>query len=402
MIIPESQRLMERFAELKETARSIVGNGRGILAADESSGTAGKRLASINMENTAENRLAYRRMLFSKAEQLKDHIGGVILHEETVDQIDPSTGLPVTAPLVAAGIHLGIKLDKGTFAIPLNAHQEMATAGLDGLYDRCLSYYNKGCRFAKWRCVYKINVENATPSQQAIEMNASILAQYAAACQAAGLVPIVEPEILMDGNHDLATAASYARAVQAAVFKHLSDHHVYLPGTLLKPNMVVPGQEYSGPKYAPSDIATATISVLAQTVPPAVAGISFLSGGLSEEDATSYLQAINADQSLPHPWRLTFSYARALQSSALKAWNGDDANNEKAATILLYRAQANSQASRGISIASSAKSAAAADGSNKESLFVKDYAYWLTCTFPMNPKYYVVVLYAIQFTFQML
>lgn len=242
---------------------------------------------------------------------------------------------------------------------------ETTTQGLDGLAERCAKFYEKGCRFAKWRCVYKIG--RSEPSQLAIEENANVLARYASICQANGLVPIVEPEILMDGDHDLETAAIVGQMVIAEVYKRLHDHHVFLEGTLLKPSMVCPGQSCMK-KYSPQDIAQATVTVLQRSVPTAVPGICFLSGGQSEEEATLNLDAINRVPG-KKPWRITFSYARALQNSVIKTWKGQESNVKAAQEALVQRAKLNSQASMGKYMPTGGASAAT------ESLYVKDYRY---------------------------
>ena len=273
-------------------------------------------------------------------------------------------GTPFIKLLQDAGIVCGIKLDKGTVVLP-GTDGETTTQGLDGLAERCAEFYRKGCRFAKWRCVYKIGPNE--PSQLAIEDNAEVLARYAAICQANGLVPIVEPEILMDGDHDLETATVVGQKVIAEVYKRLHDHHVFLEGTLLKPSMVCPGQSCTK-KYSAEEIASATVCVLQRTVPVAVPGISFLSGGQSEEEATVNLNAINQAPG-KKPWRITFSYARALQNSVIKTWKGQKGNVSAAQEALVNRAKANSLASTGKYAASGAVSAAS------ESLYVKDYRY---------------------------
>jgi fructose-bisphosphate aldolase class I len=263
-----------------------------------------------------------------------------------------------------AGIIVGIKVDKGTVNLA-GTNGETTTQGLDDLAGRCAKYYAEGARFAKWRCVLKIGANE--PSQLAIDENAQVLARYASICQANGLVPIVEPEILMDGEHDLKKAVDVATMVLSTVYNRLHQHHVYLEGTLLKPNMVCPGQDCKT-KYTPEDIALATVTVLQRTVPPAVPGITFLSGGQSEEEATIHLNAINRVPG-PKPWSLTFSYGRALQATVLKTWGGKDESIPAAQKALLVRAKANSEASVGKYTGSGANASA------KESLYVKDYKY---------------------------
>lgn len=354
----------EKFlAELAATAKAIVSNGKGILAADESTGTIGKRFAPINCENNEENRRAYRELLFTAGPELKNYIGGVILYEETLFQKDVN-GKPFPDILREQGIIVGIKVDMGTVVLP-GTDNETTTQGLDGMAARCAKYYQAGARFAKWRSVLKIG--GGCPTPLAIEENATVLARYAAICQSEGLCPIVEPEILMDGDHDLEVAVQVTQRVLAAVYKKLSDNHIYLEGTLLKPNMVCPGQDCTR-KYTPAEIGLATITVLRRTVPPAVPGVTFLSGGQSEVEATLHLDAMNRIEGAK-PWALTFSYGRALQATVIKTWAGKKENVKAAQAALLVRAKANSEASLG------KYAGAGAGGSASESLYVKDYKY---------------------------
>ena len=290
----------------------------------------------------------------------------MILFEETLNQKTQS-GESFAKVLSDMGIIVGIKVDKGTVNLP-GTKNETTTQGLDGLAERCRDYYEKGARFAKWRCVLKIGPNE--PSSLAIDENANVLARYAAICQANGLVPIVEPEILMDGDHDLQTAVHATQMVLSAVYKKLVDHHVYLEGTLLKPNMVCPGVDCKT-TYSPRDIACATVTVLRRTVPAAVPGITFLSGGQSEEEATQNLNAINSLG--PQPWALTFSYGRALQHSVLKAWQGKHDCTKVAQQALLQRAAANGAAALGTYSSGVSKSAAAAASS--ERMFIQNYSY---------------------------
>jgi len=333
----------EQRAELKRVAESIVAPGKGILAADESTGTIGKRFADINVENTEENRRQYRQLLFTGDKSLAQCLGGVILYHETLYQKDDSGKLFVDV-LKELGINPGIKVDKGVQPLA-GTQNECTTQGLDGLGERCAQYHNDGCTFAKWRCVIKINQENNVPTDVAVQENAQVLARYASICQMNGLVPIVEPEILIDGNHSLETSLRITERVLACVYKTLIDHHVYLEGTLLKPNMVTPGQ--SCPTRAtPEEVGLATVTALRRTVPAAVPGVTFLSGGQSEQDASGNLNAIN-NVELLKPWALSFSYGRALQASVLKAWKGEKANVADAQKALLHRARLNSLACRG-------------------------------------------------------
>ncbi|KAJ3407683.1 Fructose-bisphosphate aldolase 4, cytosolic [Chytridiales sp. JEL 0842] len=354
----------EQFrAELAATAAAIAAPGKGILAADESTGTIGKRFAPINVENVEENRRAYRELLFTAGPELKNYIGGVIFYEETLFQKD-SNGKLFTDILKEQGIAIGIKVDMGTVVLP-GTNGETTTQGLDGMAERCQKYYKAGARFAKWRSVLKIG--DGMPSQLAVQENANVLARYGAICQANGLVPIIEPEILMDGSHDLARAMVEAERVLAAVYKAISDNKLYLEGTLLKPNMVCPGQDCPT-KYTAAQIAEATVTVLRRTVPAAVPGVTFLSGGQSEEEATVHLNEMNKVKLL-RPWALTFSYGRALQATVLKVWAGKKENVAAAQKALLARAKANSEASLGKYVPSGAA------GSASESLYVKDYKY---------------------------
>ncbi|RWS15496.1 fructose-bisphosphate aldolase-like protein [Dinothrombium tinctorium] len=353
----------EQQEALRKTADAIVSPGKGILAADESTGTMGKRFADIGVENTEENRRQYRQMLFTCDNEMSNYISGVILFHETVYQ-KADDGTPFVKLLQDKGIIPGIKVDTGVVDL-LGTDGETTTQGLDDLKKRCDQYYKDGCRFAKWRCVLKIR--ERTPSQLAILENANVLARYASCCQQAGIVPIVEPEILPDGDHDLERCQKVTEKVLAAVYKALSDHHVYLEGTLLKPNMVTHGQACKTPA-TPQEIARATVTALQRTVPPAMPGVVFLSGGQSEEEASVNLNAINQYQG-KKPWALTFSYGRALQASALKAWGGKKENLDAGRKEFLKRAKANSEAALG-------KYGGGVQGAAAEStLFIKDHAY---------------------------
>lgn len=351
--------------ELAQIASRIVARGKGILAADESTGTIGKRFSSIQVENNEENRRLYRQLLFSApAEKLAEHISGVILFEETLYQ-KTDDGRPFAEVLKKAGIVPGIKVDKGTVVLA-GTHDETTTQGLDGLAERCKKYKADGADFAKWRCTLKIG--HNQPSALAIAENANVLARYASICQQNGLVPIVEPEILPDGDHDLERCQLVTEHVLAAVYKALNDHHVYLEGTLLKPNMVTAGQGCAK-KYTPEQVGLATVTALRRTVPSAVPGVVFLSGGQSEEEATLNLNAINTVP-LHRPWVLSFSYGRALQQSVLKAWKGQNTNVNNGQNELLERAKANGLASMGQFKTGSTHSAA-----GSESLFVANHTY---------------------------
>lgn len=333
--------LEDYAAELCETAKKIASPGKGILAADESTRTIGKRLAAINLENTEENRQTYRELLFS-CKGLGDYISGVILFEETLYQ-NTKDGRSFVDCLNELGIVPGIKVDKGLSPLAGAESIETWCTGLEGLKERCEKYYQQGARFAKWRAVLQIS--DKTPSALSIFENTYGLARYARICQDAGLAPIIEPEILMDGDHTIERTAAVQEAVLASVYKFCDMMGVLLEGTLLKPNMVVPGADFSG-TTSPEEIAKYTIRTLERRVPAAVPGIMFLSGGMSEEEASINLNAMNkVDRK--GPWSLSFSYGRALQQSCLKTWVGKPDNVEKAQEALLARARANSQANLG-------------------------------------------------------
>jgi len=348
--------------ELASIAKSIVTPGKGILAADESTGTMGKRLANCGLENTEDNRRAYRELLFtSDTARLSKNISGVILFHETLYQ-STADGRKFIDVIKASGIVPGIKVDKGVKPL-FGSEGEGTTQGLDDLDVRCKQYKADGCQFAKWRCV--LNIGENTPSPLAIMENANVLARYAATCQAAGLVPIVEPEVLCDGTHSLERCQKVTEKVLAAVYKALSDHHVYLEGTLLKPNMVTPGQSCPV-KATPAQVAEATVTAFSRTIPPAVPGIVFLSGGQSETEASENLCAINQFSGAAKPWRLSFSFGRALQASCLKAWAGKDvkAGQEE----FLRRAEINGLATLG-------KNQAGVGAAGNESNFVQNHSY---------------------------
>jgi len=354
---------VEKQEELRNIANAIVAPGKGILAADESTATIGKRFDSIGVENTEENRRKYRQLLFTSDADALKHISGVILFEETLGQKDDK-GILFPDLLKSKGVIPGIKVDKGLVTLQ-GTEDESTTQGLDDLAQRAAKYKAAGCQFAKWRCVLKIGKN--TPSPLSILENANVLARYATICQTNGLVPIVEPEILPDGDHDLERGQKVTEKVLAAVYKALSDHNVYLEGTLLKPNMVTAGQSCTV-KYTPQDIARATVTALQRNVPPAMPGVTFLSGGQSEEEASVNLDAINKYQA-KKPWALTFSYGRALQASVLKAWAGKDDNVKAGQDELKKRAKANGEASLGQYGGGIAGAAAGQD------LFIKDHVY---------------------------
>jgi fructose-bisphosphate aldolase class I len=318
---------------LEVTARALVAPGKGILAADESDGTIKKRFDSIQVESTEENRRAYRDLLFTTP-GMEEYISGVILFDETIRQTS-ADGTPFPQFLADKGVIPGIKVDKGAKPLAL-AEGETITEGLDGLRDRLAEYVDLGARFAKWRATYSI--DEKLPSEYCVWVNAHALARYAALCQEAGLVPIVEPEVLQDGTHTIEESAKATGRVLLAVYQELHDQRVDAAGTLLKPNMVLSG--YSAePRAGVDEVADATLEVLYKHVPAAVPGIVFLSGGQTDEDATAHLNAMNARG--PHPWELSFSYGRALQQPALKAWRGDEANVQAAQDAFAHRARMN-------------------------------------------------------------
>jgi len=356
----------EQKSELARIADAIVTPGKGLLAADESTGSIGKRLDTINLENNEENRRQYRQLLFNTDASLADSISGVILFDETFYQKNDQ-GVPFPEFLKSRGIIPGIKLDKGMVKL-LGTNDETTTQGLDDLDARCAKYKKHGADFAKWRCALKIG--DGLPSQLAILENANVLARYASICQQNGIVPIVEPEILPDGEHDLATTQRVTEKVLSAVYKALSDHHIFLEGSLLKPNMVTAGFQCSKfNEYTAEQNARATVTALSRSVPPAVPGITFLSGGQSEENASLNLNSINQLKGVRRPWALTFSYGRALQASVLKAWQGKKENIPAAQKELLKRAKANGLASVGKYVGGSSGTA------GDESLFEKDRVY---------------------------
>jgi fructose-bisphosphate aldolase class I len=325
--------------ELEKIAEAIVADGKGILAADESTGTIKKRFDSIGVESTEETRRAYRELLFT-TEGAEEFIGGVILYDETIRQ-QASDGTPFPKLLESKGIVPGIKVDTGAKPLALAAG-ETVTEGLDGLRERLAEYRELGARFAKWRAV--ITIGKDIPSEYCIWANAHALARYAALCQEGGLVPIVEPEVLMDGEHTIERSFEVTSHTSHAVFTELRDQRVHPEGILLKPNMVLAGYD-SPEQVSDEEIARETIRCFRRHVPAAVPGVVFLSGGQSEEEATRRLNAINAIG--PHPWKVSFSYGRALQAAALKAWSGHDENVEAAQRVYYHRAKMNTAAATG-------------------------------------------------------
>lgn len=326
------------IAELQRTVASLVQAPKGLLAADESNPTIAKRFASIGLESTEENRRAWRNVLLA-APGLAEAVSGVILYEETLGQ-RADDGTPFPQLLEQRGIVPGIKVDAGKIALA-NAPGDEITEGLDGLAKRLQRYRAQGARFAKWRAVY--NVSPTLPSRLAVKANAHALARYAAVCQNEGFVPIVEPEVLIDGDHTIERCSEVTGQVLHAVFHALHRQRVVLECMLLKPSMVLPGKR--GARAAPGEVARHTVAVLRRTVPAAVPGVFFLSGGQTPEEATANLDAMN--RLGPQPWVLGFSYARALQEPALAAWRGDAANAKAAQDALVHRARMNARAREG-------------------------------------------------------
>jgi len=350
----------EKEQELIQNAQYIVANGKGILAADESTGTIGKRFDGIKVENNEENRRAYRELLFT-TEGIENYISGVILFKETLGH-KAKDGTLLVDILKKKGILPGIKVDAGTKTIE-GTDNETYTSGIDELDKVCPEYYKQGCRFAKWRAVLKIGKD--LPSDKAIHENAEGLAQYAKKCQNHGLVPIVEPEVLVDGTHDIKECAEKSERVFHQVFRSLHNHGVLLEGILLKPNMITQGSECTK-KESSQEIAYQTVKTLLRTLPGAVPGVTFLSGGQSEEEATANLNEMNKITEIPRPWKLSFSYGRALQHSCLRAWLGKSENVEAAQKALLKRAQFNHLAALG---------QFKGEEGHGESLHVKNYVY---------------------------
>jgi len=327
--------------DLAAVAKAMVAPGRGILAADESTGTIEKRFASIKVESTEENRRSYRDMLFSTGE-LEKYVSGVIFYDETLRQ-KSGNGTPFVELLAKRGILPGIKVDTGAKDLAL-CPGEKVTEGLDNLAKRCAEYFKRGARFAKWRAVITIGPD--APSSTCVAANAHALGRYAAICQAAGLVPIVEPEVLMDGDHAIERCEEVSEWTLNAVYEALYVNRVTLEHSVLKPSMVISGK--NAPRQAPvEEVAQRTVRVLKRSVPAAVAGIVFLSGGQSDEIATAHLNAMNKSFAGQLPWPLSFSYGRALQQPSLKAWKGEAANVPAAQAALLHRARMNSIACLG-------------------------------------------------------
>jgi fructose-bisphosphate aldolase, class I len=328
------------LAELNKVAQAMVAPGKGLLAADESTGTIKKRFDAINVATTEETRRDYREMLFRSSEAMSRYISAVILYDETIWQ-DARDGTPLIRIIEQSGAIPGIKVDEGTQALP-NCPGELVTAGLDKLAERLKKYYDRGARFAKWRAV--IDIGSGVPTMTAIHVNAHALARYAALCQAARIVPIVEPEVLMDGDHDIDRCYEVSQRVLNKTFQELRVQRVELEGMILKPNMAIPGKK--SPKQASvEEVAEKTVRMLKACVPAAVPGIAFLSGGQSDEEATAHLDAMNRIGGLP--WRLSFSYGRALQAAPLKAWAGRAENVAAGQRAFTHRARMNALASKG-------------------------------------------------------
>ncbi|AKJ94973.1 fructose-bisphosphate aldolase [Thioalkalivibrio versutus] len=329
-----------KIDQLVETAEAMVAPGKGIIAIDESTGTIAKRLGAVGVENTEENRRTYRELLLTTP-KLKEYISGAILYDETLRQ-STRDGKPFVDVMNEAGILPGIKVDTGAKDLA-GFPGEKVTEGLDGLRERLEEYARMGARFAKWRAV--ITIGEAMPTDTCIESNAHALARYAALCQEHGIVPIVEPEVLMDGDHDIETCYGVTEATQRAVFRALYEHHVLLEGTILKASMVLPGKDC--PEQASvEDVAHATLRCLESAVPAILPGVVFLSGGQSDADATNHLDAMN--QIGGTPWPLSFSYGRGMQQAAMELWGKDPAANfEKAQQTVFERARDNGLAAQG-------------------------------------------------------
>lgn len=325
--------------ELKKTAQAMVAGGKGILAADESSPTIKKRFDAIKTESTEESRRRYREMLFT-TDDVEKYIGGVILYDETIRQ-STKDGVPFPKYLADLGIIPGIKVDKGAKDLA-GFPGEKITEGLDGLRERLKEYYEMGARFSKWRAV--INIGDSIPSAFCLKANAHALARYAALCQEANIVPIVEPEVIMDGAHSIGRCEEVTAAALDALFAELAAHKVALEGIILKPNMVISGTEAPN-RAGPAEVAEATLRCLKAHVPSEVPGIAFLSGGQSAEEATEHLSLMNQAGNLP--WELSFSYGRALQAPALEAWRGKEGNFKAGQQALIKRARLNSLAHQG-------------------------------------------------------
>ena len=328
------------LAELHKVAEALTAPGKGILAADESTGTIKRRFDSIGVESTADTRRDYRELLFRSTDAMSKYISGVILYDETIRQ-KARDNTPLVKLIADAGSIPGIKVDKGTKPLPF-CPGEVITEGLDGLRERLAEYRGLGAKFAKWRAV--IDIGAGIPSYDCIRSNAHALARYAALCQEEDIVPIVEPEVLMDGDHDIDRCQTITEWVLKTVYEDLYYARVQLEGTVLKHNMIVPGKKCAK-RASVEEVAEKTVRVLKNCVPAAVPGIAFLSGGQSDEEATAHLDAINRIGGLP--WRLTFSYGRALQAAPQKAWSGKSENTAAAQRAFSHRARMNGLATLG-------------------------------------------------------
>jgi fructose-bisphosphate aldolase, class I len=330
------------LAELNKIATAMVAPGRGILAADESTGTIKKRFDAIGVDSTPDSRRDYREMLFRSTDGMGKYISGVILYDETIRQ-SAKDGTPLVKLIEKAGSIPGIKVDKGTKPLPF-CPDEVITEGLDGLRERLVEYRGLGAKFAKWRAVINVGQQHVLPSYTCVMANAHALARYAALCQDENIVPIVEPEVLMDGDHTIDRCVEVTTWMLKETFQQLFYNRIALEGMVLKPNMAVPGKK--SPKQVPvEEVAEKTVRMLKDCVPPAVPGIAFLSGGQSDEDATAHLDAINKIGDLP--WRVTFSYGRALQAAPQKTWSGKAENVAAAQRAFNHRAMMNGLATRG-------------------------------------------------------
>jgi fructose-bisphosphate aldolase, class I len=339
---PNVQEGAMNLSELNKVAQAMVAPGRGILAADESTGTITKRFDTLGVTSTADTRRDYREMLFRSTEAMSKYISGVILYDETLRQ-NAKDGTPLVKLIEKAGTLPGIKVDKGTKPLP-NCPGEVVTEGLDGLRERLAEYRGLGAKFAKWRAVIDLGQEHGLPSYTCVNANAHALARYAALCQDEGIVPIVEPEVLMDGDHDIDRCAEVTQWVLKETFQALFFNRVGLEGMVLKPNMAIPGKK-SAKRASVEEVAEKTLRVLKACVPAAVPGIAFLSGGQSDEDATAHLDAMNKMGALP--WRVSFSYGRALQAAPQKIWSGKPENVAAAQRAFSHRAMMNGYATRG-------------------------------------------------------
>jgi fructose-bisphosphate aldolase, class I len=330
------------LAELNKIATAMVAPGRGILAADESTGTIKKRFDAIGVESTPDNRRDYREMLFRSADGMGKYISGVILYDETIRQ-NAKDGTPLVKLIEKAGSIPGIKVDKGAKPLPF-CPGEVITEGLDGLRERLVEYRGLGAKFAKWRAVIDVGQQHGLPSHTCVMANAHVLARYAALCQEESIVPIVEPEVLMDGDHTIDRCVEVTTWMLKETFQQLFYNRVALEGMVLKPNMAVPGKK-SPKQVSVEEVAEKTVRMLKDCVPPAVPGIAFLSGGQSDEEATAHLDAINKMGDLP--WHVTFSYGRALQAAPQKTWSGKAENVAAAQRAFNHRAMMNGLATRG-------------------------------------------------------